>query len=347
MKAKEIKTALWISLLTASAAVIAGMFTFSGGASIGLFYILFAAGFLCVNILLFLAVGRFRKRRAAGIIAYVLIGVLNFAAAFGVSVYYLQEKLLFYPNNSVQCFEALQTNTQFQEVSVTARDGTLLKGWVRFNTDRQSAPLLLYFGGNGQNSSKAFYNFLNQGIFSAFADCNVMMMDYRGYGYSGGNPSDTILFSDALDIYNYAIKQPYVNKAQVIPMGYSMGTGVATYLASQRQVAGLVLVAPYYDGRNLCNGMLDIFHGPLSLLVRYKFDSESFAPEVKAKPLILTSKTDDMISFRQSEELAEKFQSVYSFVYITGTDHNHYFDQSRTLDEIKSYLDWIVGGANE
>lgn len=347
MKAKEIKIALIITMLALSAAVIISMFTLNGGASIGLFYILFAVGFLCVNILLFLIAGIFKKRRVTGVVACILIGVLNFAAAFGVSVYYLQGKMLFYPSNSVQCFNTLRTDKQFQEISVTARDGTSLKGWIRFNTEKKPAPLVLYFGGNGQNSSRTLYNFSTQGTFPSFAGCNVMIVDYRSYGYSGGTPSDTAMFSDALDVYDYAVKQPYTDKNRVIPMGYSIGTGVATYLASQRQSAGLVLVAPYYDGQSLCNSMLDIFHGPLSMLVRYKFDTESFAPMVQAAPLILTSKTDNMINYKQSEALSKKFKSVYKFSYITGTDHNHYFGQKQTLDEIKNYLDQVAGGAEK
>jgi dienelactone hydrolase len=348
MKPEEIKAALLIAMLASSIAVIISMFAI-GEASIGLFYILFTVCFLGVNILFSFAAGFFnkRKRRVSGIVAGILIGIMNFVAACGISTYYLQEKMFFYPSNSVQCFNILKSEKEFQEVSITARDGTPLKGWIRFNTEKKSAPLVLYFGGNGQNSSKTLYDFSTKGTFSSFTDYNVMMVDYRGYGYSGGTPSDAAMFSDALDVYDYAVKQPYTDKNRVIPIGYSIGTGVATYLASQRQTAGLVLVAPYYDGQSLCNSMLNIFHGPLSLLVRYKFDTKSFAPMVKAAPLIFTSKTDSVISFQQSEMLAQKFKSVYKFVYITGTDHDQYFSQKQTLEEIKSYLSFVAGGTQK
>jgi pimeloyl-ACP methyl ester carboxylesterase len=341
---KEGKLSLLAALAMTAVTMIAYTFVL-GGWKMGLFYLLFTAAFFGVNFLLYLGVRQIGKRRAAKITASVLICVLNFAVALGVSVYYLQGKLLFSPSNSVECFNTLKVKPEFEQVSITARDGTQLRGWLKKNTKNEPAPLVIYFGGNGQNSSQTFRNYLKGRVFEKYAGCNVMMMDYRSYGYSAGTPSDADMFSDAVDIYDFAVKQPYVEKSHVVSVGYSLGTGAATCLASQRKVAGLVLVAPYYDGQHLYNSMLDIFHGPMTALMRYQFDTKRYAPNVQVSPLIFTSKTDKMINYQQSEALAKKFKSVYKFVYIKGTGHNDYFGKTQMLNELSGYIHRVTGGA--
>lgn len=303
----------------------------------GLFYVIFAAAFLLLNSLLYLPYSKF-KRRAAKITAVVVICVVNLVLAFGVSVYYLQGKMLFEPNNSVEAFRQIKSEKSFESVDVTAKDGTKLTGWMKYNAATKRAPLLIYFGGNGQNSSKAFSNFEKQGTFQKLAGYNVMMVDYRSYGYSEGKPSDEKMFSDALDIYDQAAKQPYTDPWRVAVMGYSIGTGPATYLASQRPAAGLILVAPYYNGERLYNGMMDIFHGPLTALIRYQFDTERYAPQVKCSPLIFTSKKDKMIDWRQSEALSKRFPKIAGFEFVDGATHETYFGKKKMFDDIQSYL---------
>lgn len=246
--------------------------------------------------------------------------------------------MFFSPNNSVECFQQLKAERDFQSVTVTAKDGTKLTGWLKVNAESKNAPLLLYFGGNGQNSSKVFSNFQKQGMFRKFSGYNVMMVDYRGYGYSAGKSDDGTMFSDALAIYDFAAKQSYVNPSRIAVMGYSIGTGPATYLASQRNASGLILVAPYYDGERLYNGMMDIFHGPLTMLMRYQFDTERYAPQVKCSPLVFTSKKDNVIDCSQSEALAKRFPSLNRLEYVDTKDHNSYFGVQKLQNDIGSYL---------
>ena len=73
---------------------------------------------------------------------------------------------------------------------------------------------------------------------------------------------------------------------------------MATYVASQRNVNGLILVAPYDEALSLYNDTVNIFHGPLKLLARYKFNSIYYAQNVTVSPLIITSYDDEVISYK-------------------------------------------------
>lgn len=70
-----------------------------------------------------------------------------------------------------------------------------LKRGNKYNTDQQQAPLLIFFGGNAQNSSNTCLNFLHADKYKYFEGYNLMIIDYPGYGLSDGTPSDKTMFN--------------------------------------------------------------------------------------------------------------------------------------------------------
>ena len=88
----------------------------------------------------------------------------------------------------------------------------------------------------------------------------------------------------AKEVYDYALTRKDVDKDKICVLGFSIGTGVATYLASERDIDGLILIAPYDKALSLYNNCLNIFHGPLKILARYKFESIKYAKDVKNSP---------------------------------------------------------------
>lgn len=164
------------------------------------------------------------------------------------------------------------------------------------------------------------------------------MVDYPGYGLSEGKPSEKTMFQTALAAYDYAVNLDTIDKNNVVIMGYSIGTGPATYLASQRDVKGLILLAPYDCALSLYNNTLDIFHGPVRLLARYKFDSKTYAQNVLISPLIIASQNDEVIPFALSENLSKHFPESVNFITLKGVFHNDIIKQENTLCEIQKYL---------
>lgn len=166
-----------------------------------------------------------------------------------------------------------------------------------------------------------------------------MIIDYPGYGLSDGKPYDKTMFDSALKVYDYASKLDCVNKDNIVVLVYSIGTGVATYVASQRNVNGLILVAPYDEALSLFNDTVNIFHGPLKLLARYKFDSIYYAQSVNVSPLIIASYHDEVISYKFSLNLAEDFSNVDKTIVLdNNVKHNYYFSQEDVLINIYDYL---------
>jgi pimeloyl-ACP methyl ester carboxylesterase len=128
---------------------------------------------------------------------------------------------------------------RMEEQWYRAADGTKLHG-VAFRRDGARAAVL-FFGGNA-------FTIRNSGLRRARALGGVgvdsYFADYRGYGQSEGVPTIDVLKADALEVYDSLIASGKVRSEVLIVHGHSMGTFVATYLATQRPVAGLVLESP-------------------------------------------------------------------------------------------------------
>ena len=275
-----------------------------------------------------------KKKFLIGFIIVLLISIFTFI----IAIWQIQEDLFFHPWNDVGSYTQLQQIEDFEEIKID-NNGNLIHGWFYNNVKSDDeVPLLLFFGGNAQNSSNTCLNFLQSDIYKYFDGYNFMTVDYPSYGLSEGKISDVTMFDTALKTYDYAAQLEKVDEEKIVVMGYSIGTGVATYTASKRDVNGLILVSPYDEALSLYNDTLNIFHGPLKLLAKYKFKSIEYAPDVKVAPLIFTSHADEVINYNLSLNLAEHFEKVEETVILEDVKHSHYFNQEEVLEKIREYL---------
>ena len=205
----------------------------------------------------------------------IILPFLIVLILFIIIILSIQESIFFYPWHDEESYNKLLENEKFEEVTID-NNGKILKGWFVNNTEKEEAPLLIFFGGNANNTSNLCMNFEKLNKYKYFQNYNIIMVDYPGYGLSEGKPSDKTMFEASLAIYDYAEKLENVDKENIVVLGYSIGTGVATYLASQREVNGLILISPYDRALSLYNYNLNIFYGPIKILAKYKFDSICF-----------------------------------------------------------------------
>lgn len=249
----------------------------------------------------------------------------------------IQQDLFFYPWHDKESYNILINNNEFNEIIINNNE-KLLHGWIKKDIQNEVAPLLIFFGGNAQNSSNTCMTFVRNNVFEYFEGYHFLIVDYPGYGLSEGNPSDVTMFEAALNIYDYVTKLEYVDNSNIVIVGYSIGTGVATYLSSEREVRGLILVSPYDKALSLYNETLNIFYGPMENLAKYKFDSISYAKDIDVNPLIITSYDDEVINYKLTLKLAKNFKEIYQTIILEGVKHNEYFLEEEVLNSIKNYL---------
>lgn len=251
----------------------------------------------------------------------------------------LQDYIFFHPWNDMISYKKLQEIDEFKEIEIE-NDEVNLSGWYwNIGNKEGKNPLVIFFGGNAQNSSNTLYNYYQSGTMKdVFSNYNLMLIDYPGYGMSKGKPSDDSMFIASKYIFEYATKMSEVDIDNIVIMGYSIGTGVASYCASENDASGLILVAPYDKALSLYNDAIDSFHGSVASLAKYSFDSSTYAENVTEPTLIFTSKKDEVINYKHSLDLAGHFSELDEVVILENVNHNGYFSQTEVLNTITDFL---------
>jgi hypothetical protein len=143
-----------------------------------------------------------------------------------------RNSVMFQPKTISRETAASFVSDTVQALEFVTPDRVHLSGWLVKNSPRDRSPLILYFGGSSQEVSNMIPYF--QGV----EGWSTALVNYRGYGLSEGNPSEENFFQDAALIYDTLSKREDIDSRRIVPMGWSLGTGVAVYLSEQRPVHG-------------------------------------------------------------------------------------------------------------
>ncbi len=231
----------------------------------------------------------------------ISIAVLMYAG-FCAFIYATQRNAIYYPTPEAHVPGVADIRLD--------SDGETLKIWLLAYADGSSA--IIYFGGNAEEVSGNIPQFRN-----IFPQHNVYLVNYRGYGGSTGSPSESGLYKDALTVFD-EIRSSYTN---ISVIGRSLGSGVATYLATARDINRLILVTPFDSIENVARTAMPLL--PVSLLLKDKFDSIGRVADIDAPVLIVTAENDEVITKRHSDALAGAFpESQVTLEVIADTGHN-------------------------
>lgn len=233
-----------------------------------------------------------------------------------LTLYIKQRDLLYFPTPEAH-------STQAQEVWIESHQQRL-KLWQI----HQHKPAIIYFGGNAEAVENNIPEFDQ-----ALAEHTVYLVNYRGFGGSSGKPSEQALFEDALTIYD-AIKDKHDN---ISVIGRSLGSGVAVYLATQRDIDKIVLVTPYDSIKNVAKSHYPIF--PVSLVLKDHFDSVSRSG-LLTQPILVLLADHDMTVFRKNSEAliaALKPEQVDTRI-IEDSDHGSISSHAEYFSSLTQFL---------
>lgn len=219
--------------------------------------------------------------------------------ALPLVMYLLQDQLLFFPQRSAP---------GAQSVFLDAADGTRLH--ARKIDPAPGKPLVIYFGGNAEEVSWM----LDEGPRRA-PGVGWLLVDYRGYGASGGRPSEKALVADALQWFDHL-----KTNEKIYAFGRSLGSGVAVQLAAERPLAGVILVAAYDSLVEVGRHHYPFL--PIGWMLRHPFDSVSRAPSIAAPLLCLVAARDEIIPPRHARRLHDAWKGPKHWVELDGAGHN-------------------------
>lgn len=220
-------------------------------------------------------------------------------------IYLAQRSFIYFPEYTRPA--SVQPNYEFRN------DGLLLTGWV-LNPKEKGA--ILYFGGNGESLEH------NLPLFNEiFPGRAVYMVSYRGYGDSEGEPSEAGIYSDALALYD----RVHAQHDSISLIGRSLGSGVAVYLAANRDIEKLSLITPFASLEDLAHRQFPFF--PVSLLLRDRYLSEQLVQKTSARTLILYAESDRIVPESSTQTLIAAFPAnQVEVIKINRAGHNSISD---------------------
>ncbi len=248
-----------------------------------------------------------------------LVALIYFGAMF--YIYFTQDEQIF-PSYLAKEIELNSTN--LKEINLKIDDKVSLNG-LYYQSFDANAPLIIYFSGNATDAKE----FMLLG--DELKNYNILVFNYRGYLKSTGKPSEKTIFEDALKIYD-----TFAKNKEVILIGRSLGSGVATYLASKREVKKLILITPYDSISSIAKSKY--FYFPIDLLLKHKFETIKYINEVSAKVAIIEVQNDETIPKIHLDNLLEQMKIKPFHILLKDTTHGSVLKHLEFSKHINDFL---------
>jgi uncharacterized protein len=246
----------------------------------------------------------------------VLKIVLIIYGVVGILLYSFQKKLLF-QSTVLQTDSTYKFTTSYKEQYIEFDSATKLN-IIQFQATDTPRGIVLYFHGNRDNI----------GHYAPFApnftrhQYETWMIDYPGYGKSTGELTEETLYELALQFYKLARKKYEPN--EIIIYGKSIGTGIATQLASIRDCKQLILETPYYSIPSILDNYFWMY--PVHQMINFKLPTYLYLPKVTAPITIFHGTADELIDYENALELKKLLKPTDQFITIEGGAHNNLND---------------------
>ena len=259
---------------------------------------------------------RFRFRR----VLFLLLGIY---ALLALAVFIWSDKLVFYPNIGRSTDWSLPSNAE--EVWLESAGEPKLHAW--FMQSPGADLTVLYCHGNGGDLAglKPMYDQLRA------HKVNVFAFDYRGYGKSGGSPSEAGIYRDGLAAYDWLVANGGVRPQQIVVLGHSLGTTVATYVAAKRPCRGLILESPLASARAMASKIIPF--PPLGWASRLRLDNEGRVKSIRCPILIVHGTSDTVIPIEHGRRVFEAANEPKKLVEVPGGGHNDLWSRGSSAYE--------------
>jgi fermentation-respiration switch protein FrsA (DUF1100 family) len=239
----------------------------------------------------------------------LLLLILIFALAYS-----LQRYFIYFPSAEKPNPKDFQAE-DMQVIQLTVADGLTLNSWYKPPLDNK--PVILYLHGNAGHIG--YRMFLARYFLSA--GFGVLLLEYRGYGGNPGKPTESGLYQDGRAAIKF-LQQRGIQERNIILYGESLGTGVATQLATEFPICALVLQSPYTSLTSLAR--YHYFGLPMPIID--KFDSLARIQKIHVPILMLHGKLDEIVPYAQGLTLFNQANQPKEWMELPNKGHHDLWD---------------------
>jgi fermentation-respiration switch protein FrsA (DUF1100 family) len=253
----------------------------------------------------------------------ILLGLLLAYAGLVALAWLFQERIAF-PAPRARVPDPKEVGASGERVELVMGDGSKLVGWYLKPVEGLHRPpppfaALLWFYGNGENIAS---------IWPILRDFQppgtaLFVVDYPGYGGSGGRATEARLYEAAESAYAALVQRPEVDRTRIYVYGRSLGSAFASHVAAEHDVAGLVLESPFTSARDMTRQ-----HYPFlpRFIVRLRLDNLAQVRRVRCPVLVFHGTADRIAPPAMGRQVAAAAPGPVELVLIHGAGHNDTYD---------------------
>jgi fermentation-respiration switch protein FrsA (DUF1100 family) len=233
------------------------------------------------------------RTRPARIVIWLLgLAAVGYLGAVSL-LYVFQRDLQYRPPQNYRTAPRAAGLPEAEEVVLATEDGEKVIAW--HVPPHEGKNVVLFFHGNGDTLALRVPRFR-----SVIADgTGLIALSFRGYAGSSGHPTEGGLILDALAAYDYA--SSHYAPERIVVWGFSLSTGPAVAIASERRIGKLILEAPYTSTADVAASDLPFI--PVRLLMKDQFHSDERITNVHVPLLVMHGERDPGIAIRFGRRL--------------------------------------------
>ena len=269
-----------------------------------------------------------------------LILALAIGYALLVAITYLMQGRMLYlsgmPGRTLSMTPA-DVHMNYEDVSIETDDGVTLHGWF---IPGATSRVVLFFHGNAGNIShrlESIRQFRDLGL-------SLLIIDYRGYGQSGGRTTEHGIYRDAAAAWAFLTDTRGIRPADIVLFGRSLGASVAARLATGRNPSGLIIESSFTSVPDVAQELYPWL--PVRWLSRLRHATVEYVRNVECPVLVIHSRNDEIIPFHHGESIFDAAPEPKRLLVLSGTHNDGFLRDERVyMDGMRKFLDSLTESA--
>ncbi len=254
-----------------------------------------------------------------------------------IFLYFYQNRLLFLPNLPSRAVETLPSavGLPYEPVDLNTSDNINLNGW--FIPAPEQRGVILFCHGNAGNISHRLDSLL---LFHKLG-FSTLIFDYRGYGNSQGHPSEAGTYLDVAAAWQYLTTKRSIPSSHIILFGRSLGGAIAVHQATVFTPGALIVESSFTSVPDMAAELYPFL--PVRWLSRLDYNVQEQLPRVSCPVLVVHSRDDEIIPFRQGRALYKTANKPKQFLELRGGHNNGFLlaGQAYTRELDRFLSTWI------
>lgn len=255
---------------------------------------------------------------------FIVAGVVFCTILF--LLYFFQRRLIYFPTTEVPQLNDYHAN-DMKLITLRTKDKIFLSSWYIPAVNNQ--PTLLFLHGNAGHIGHRM-PLIRQFIHAGFG---VFLLEYRGYGGNNGTPNEQGFYEDARAAIRFLHKNGLDSK-RIVLYGESLGTGVATKLATEYSVCSVILQSPFTSLDSLSR-----YHYPWIFIKPWdKFNSLERMHQIYAPLLVLHGKMDTVVPFDEGIQIFNQANQPKKMLSFDNKNHNDLWSATEFPEAIINFI---------